>query len=261
MIYGEENVKNIKEDYAEIDHIYTRLMLKLSDLRLKLTNERAREYLVQGVCRRLNILTRCIHNIFKIFPVEKTDLLPRDDLTDLDINLHAFFINISGILDNLGWVFVYENDLFGSRKEGKIPKREVGLFNKKTQIHLKPELNNYLKSEIIETWYTEYSKNYRDALAHRIPLYVPPSALNKEQQEEYMLLKKQLWDFNSSEAISQHDEIRDKLSKLGQACPCFAYSLNEENDPMFLHAQVLVDFVTIKEIIDKFCDYFKQQNL
>jgi hypothetical protein len=34
------------------------------------------------------------------------------DFSDLDINLHAFFVNISGILDNLGWVFVYENDLF-----------------------------------------------------------------------------------------------------------------------------------------------------
>jgi hypothetical protein len=58
----------------------------------------------------------------------------------------------------------------------------------------------------MQTWYTEYSKNYRDALAHRIPLYVPPSALNKEEQEEYMLLEKQLWNFNSLGAILQHDE-------------------------------------------------------
>ena len=257
MVYDEENIKKIKEKYAEIDHVYTRLVLNLSHLRLKLTNEKACEYLVQGVGRRLNILTRCLHNIFKIFPVEKTDLLPRDDLTDLDINLHAFFVNISGILDNLGWVFVYENDLFGSSEEGKIAKLGVGLFNKKTQIHLKPELNNYLKSKKMQTWYTEYSKNYRDALAHRIPLYVPPSALNKEEQEEYMLLEMQLWDFNSLEAILQHDEILDKQSKLGRACPLFAHSLNEGSPPLFLHAQVIADFVTIEEIINKFCDYFK----
>jgi hypothetical protein len=257
MAYDEENIKKIKEKFAEIDHVYTRLVLKLSQLRLKLKNEEACEYLVQGVGRRLNILTRCLHNIFKIFPVEKTDLLPRDDLTDLDINLHAFFVNISGILDNLGWVFVYENDLFGSSEEGKITKFGVGLFNKKTQIHLKPELNTYLKSKKMKTWYIEYSKNYRDALAHRIPLYVPPSALNKEEQEEYMLLEKQLSNFNSVGAILQHDEILDKQSKLGRACPLFAHSLNEGSTPLFLHAQVMADFLTIDEIINKFCDYFK----
>lgn len=267
MVYDEENIKKIKEKYADIDQVYARLVLKLSHLHSILRSKKACEYLMQGVGRRLNILTRCLHNIFKIFPIEKNDLLTRDDLTDLDINLHAFLINISGILDNLAWVFVYENDLLGSPKKGKITKYGVGLFNEKTQIHLKPELNDYLKSEVMQTWYTEYSKNYRDALAHRIPLYVPPSTLNKEDEEKYMLMEKQLRDFNSSEAILQHDEIEeildkqieilDKQSKLGQACPLFAHSFNEGGTPIFLHAQVVADFLTIEEIINKFCDYFK----
>ena len=254
MFYNEEDIIKIKEKYADIHHIYEELMLKLLHLRSKLTKEKAREYLMQGVGRRLNVLTKCTHNIFRIFPVEKTDLLPRDDLTDLDINLHAFFVNISGIIDNLGWVFVYENDLFGSPKEGKIDKNGVGLLNKKTQAHLGPDLNEYLKSERMQTWYTEYSKNYRDALAHRIPLYVPPSLLNKEENDEYMLLEKELWDFTSLEAISLHDQIIKKQSQLGRPCPFFAHSCSEKGKPLFLHAQVIADFMTIEEIINKFCD-------
>lgn len=257
MSYDEENIKKIKEKHAELDHIYKQLMLKLSYMRSNLTSKKACEYLMQGVGRRLNILTKCLKNIFKIFPVEKTNLLPRDDLTDLDINLHAFFVNVSGILDNLGWVFVYENDLFGSPKEGKINKRGIGLFNKKTQTHLRPELNEYLNSERMQAWYAEYSKNYRDALAHRIPLYVPPSALTKEEQEEYMALEKKLWDFSSFKAILQHDEILEKQSQLGRACPLFGHSLNEGGKPLFLHAQVIADFLTIDEVIKKFCDFFK----
>jgi len=109
----------------------------------------------------------------------------------------------------------------------------------------------------MQTWYTKYSKNYRDALAHRIPLYVPPSALNKEEQNEYMLLEKQLWDFSSLEAILQHNEMLEKQSQLGRACPLFAHSLNEGSKPLFLHAQVIADFLTIDEIIKKFCDSFK----
>ena len=257
MSYGEKNIIEIKKQYDDIGHIHRQLILKLSCLRSKLTNEKACEYLVQGVGRRLNILTKCLQNIFRIFPVEKTDLLPRDDLTDLDINLHAFFVNISGIFDNLGWVFVYENDLFGNPKEGKINRHGVGLFNEKTQTHLMPELNTYLNSDRMQTWYTEYSKNFRDALAHRIPLYVPPSALNKEDKDKYMLLEKQLADFSSLETISQQVQVLEKQSQLGRACPLFTHSLNEESNHIFLHAQVIADFKTVDEIINKFCDHFK----
>ena len=261
MTYDEKNTKLITEKYDEVDHIHDRLMFKLSLFRSKLKNKKAAEYLMQGVGRRLKILTKCIHNIFRIFPINKTDLLPRDDLTDVDINLHAFFVNISGILDNLAWVFVYEKDLYESPKEGKIDKHGVGLFNKKTQKHFNSELNEYLKSDSMQNCYKGYSQNYRDALAHRIPLYVPPSALNKEEQEEYMVLEKQLWDFISSEAILQHDEISKKQSQLGQACPSFTHSLDEGSKPMLLHAQMLADFMTIDEIISKFCEYSMKYNL
>lgn len=218
MAYDEENTKLITEKYDEVDHMHNQLLLKLSSFRSKLANEKAAEYLMQGVGRRLKIITKSLHNIFRIFPIEKTDLLPRDDLTDLDINLHAFFVNISGILDNLAWVFVYENDLFGNPKEGKIDKHGVGLFNEKTQTHFKPDLNEYLKSNSIQSWHAEYVKNYRDALAHRIPLYVPPVALNDEEKEEYILLEKQLWDFSSLESILKNDEILEKQSNLGRVC-------------------------------------------
>jgi hypothetical protein len=114
MIYDEESTRLIKDKYNEIDKIHDQLVLQLQLFRSKLTKERTAEYLMQGVGRRLKILIKCIHNFFRIYPIEKTDKLLREDLTDLDINLHAFFVNISGILDNLAWVFVYENDLFGN---------------------------------------------------------------------------------------------------------------------------------------------------
>lgn len=259
MSYSEENIKKIKEKYADVDYIYRQLMLKLSRVHSKLTNEKAREYLMQGVGRRLTIFTKSLQNIFRIFPVEKTYRLPKDDLTDLYINLHAFFVNISGILDNLGWIFVYENDLLGSPKEGKITKLGVGLFNKKTQVHLKAEFKAYIKSDRIQAWYKEYLKDYRDTLVHRIPLYVPPAALTKKEQDEFREMEKQLWnhglklwDYSSSEDFLKHDEMIEKQSQLGQACTLFAHSFNEGSKPVFLHAQILADFITIGDIINKY---------
>ena len=56
--------------------------------------------------------------------------------------------------------------------------------------------DDYLNSEPIINWYSDYSKNYRDALAHRIPLYVPPSVLNKDDEKEYFELENKKNLFN-----------------------------------------------------------------
>ena len=251
MAYSEENIKEIKKKYADVVNIHMQLMLKLSRFQSRLTNEKAREYLMQGVGRRLNVFSKSLQNIFRIFPVEKTDLLSKDDLTDLYINLHAFFVNISGILDNLAWIFVYEKNLFGNKKDGKIDKHGVGLFNIKTQAFLKPKFKAYIKSERTQTWHKEYLKNFRDALVHRIPVYVPPAALTKEEQEEYIEIGKQLWvwDYDSPEAFLKQDEMIEKLNQLGQACTFFAHSLDEGGKPYSLHGQILADFITIEDII------------
>jgi hypothetical protein len=258
MDYTEDAIIKIKRQYAEIKPIYRNLLFKTMGLNSKLHNEKSREYLTHGAGRRLKVLARCIENVFKIFPVDRSDFLIKDELTDLAINLHVFFVNISGILDNLAWVFVYENNLFGKREEGKISRHDVGLFNEKTQAHLGSGLNEYLKSDTLQTWYTEYSKNYRDALAHRIPLYVPPSALNKEEIERYRQIEEQLWDYSSPEAVAGHQQIIEEQSKLGRPCVVFAHSYSEKSKLVYFHAQVIADFMTIEEIINKFCDNFKK---
>jgi len=256
MVYDNTGILKTKKKYAEIKNNYKILIHKLSELNTKLKNNKAQEYLMHGVGRRIVILSRCMDNVFKIFPLEKADLLSKDELTDLAINLHAFFVNIAGIFDNLGWVFIYENNLFGEPKEGKVNKYGVGLFNKKTQKYLNPKLSEYLTSTKNQDWYKNYSKIYRDALAHRIPLYVPPAALDNKEAEEHLLLERSLWDFSSIDKIGQHDIIREQQSQLGKPCFFFVHSLNEGGRLMLLHAQIITDYLTIEEIVQKFCLYF-----
>ena len=256
MVYDEAGILKTREQYAEIKDSYKNLILDLSDLNIKLKSNKAQEYLMQGAGRRIVILSRCIDNVFKIFPLEKTDLLSKNELTDLAINLHAFFVNISGILDNLGWVFICENNLLGKPKEGKVSKHDVGLFNEKTQEHLGHRLKAYLTSSNVQDWYKNYSKIYRDALAHRVPLYVPPLALNNEEAEEYLSLEKSLRDFSIIVNTKEHDRILEKQSKLGKPCYFFAHSYNEDGRPVLLHAQIIVDFITISDIVNSFCLYF-----
>lgn len=229
----------------------------------RLSNPIAREYLSQGVSRRLKVLERCICNIYCLFPPEKRNLLTKNELTDLSINLHAFFVNISGILDNLAWVFVYEKNLYGSAKVGKLGKYDVGLFNKKTLKYLWPKLSDYLKTESMGNWYKEYSKNYRDALAHRIPLYVPPSALNEKEGEKYAQIEEQLQllDMGNPEELTRYEQLREEQSDLGRPCVLFAHSFREKCKQVYFHAQVIADFMTVKEIIDRFCKELLENNI
>ena len=197
MRYDEQALRDIAQKYLEINGIRDQLIRRLVTAQAALRQARAKEYLLHGVARRLGILTRCVHNVFTIFPIERTERLELDALTDLDINLHAFFVNISGLFDNVGWAFAIENNLVGTSKEGKLERHDIGIFNRKTQVHFPDKLRTYLNSQQILNWYSTYSKNYRDALAHRIPMYVPPFVLNEEEQTRYLALEEQLknWMF------------------------------------------------------------------
>ncbi len=259
MIYNEDSLNEITKEYDRIPQINNQLFREFYNLNLKLTNDKAKEYLTQGVARRLKIITRCIENIFQIFPIRQTDHLTQNQLTDLSINLHAFFVNISGLFDNLGWVFAFEYDLVGEQKKGKLSRNDIGIFYKETQTHLSDRLSTYLKSQDLQDWYSKYSKNYRDALAHRIPLYVPPALLTPADELTYRKLQAQLQtlDPTKHDDLKTYDDIEAQQRQLGQASPFFAHSIGEKGKPVHLHAQVIVDYKTIEEVITKFCKFFE----
>ena len=122
MSYDERSLKEIAEKYQDTGRIHEQLMVRLGSLHSKLTNDKANEYLMQGAGRRLKILRRCLVNIFRIFPIGQAEHLAPDELADLEINLHAFVVNVSVLFDNLGWVFACEHDLLGKQKDGKLGK-------------------------------------------------------------------------------------------------------------------------------------------
>jgi len=259
MLYDESSANDIMEKYSQLHHHRRKLLLQLMSFAASLKNHKANEYLMQGVGRRLDILGRCIENIFVIFPITRKKRLISTEMTDLGINLHAFFVNVSGLLDNLGWIFAYEYDLVKNNNDGKLKKHDVGIFNKKTQIFLPEPLRAYLTSERLVAWYSEYSKNYRDTLAHRIPLYVPPAVLKKKEQEQYYALQKEIdeLDLSQLENHAIYEKSTSKQKSLGQVAPFFAHSLEEGCRPVMLHAQVVCDYLTLEEIISKFCDEFR----
>lgn len=254
MTYSEDNIQELDKKYLEVLPTFSKLMSELSMLSGTLQNERAREYLAHGVMRRISIITRCIENIFVIYPPDRTNKLTKEERNDVCVNLHSFFINIAGILDNIAWVIAFEVGAYIDQSNRKVHRNDVNLFGKRFKRYVPAKIKAFLKQQTITDWYLKYSKNYRDALAHRIPLYVPPAILNAKEAEEYKRLEESIASLNlaSIEGQEKWTEIMGRQRALGTAQPLFTHSVHpdEEGGAVYLHPQILADFETIKSIVE-----------
>lgn len=255
MQYSPDQIWELKNEFATVKSKYSILILQLMRIIPHPTNQKSYEFLAQGVCRRLGILERCIANVYNIFPPDRPNKLSQNERHDTIINLHAFYVNIYGVFDNLAWVYAFHNDLIGPKKDGKLSRMQIGIFNDQFKKALPVSFTAYLDSRPVQAWYKEYLKSYRDSLAHRIPLYIPPASLNDEEMLEHQELEKGLMELTCPEAIQQNDEIYDKQAELGTPCPVFAHSFSEETQPVYMHLQLLADFSTVREITEKFLEH------
>jgi len=150
------------------------------------TDKLASEHAAHGFCRRVTTLGRCIHNVFELIPPEKEGLPERDVVTDTEINLQAFLFNVFGALDNLAWIVRQEKGLM--KPNGKsLGFDDTGLGPKKLIRSLvSGKLATYLAS--FDPWF-EYLEQFRHALAHQIPIYVPPISCLRRKRQNIMTLK------------------------------------------------------------------------
>jgi|SRR5882724_7157440 len=194
----------------------------------------------------MRILLRCVENVFTICPVDRVELLNCDELTDLQINLHAFVINVHGLLDNLAWVTVFEK-----APDGFLDRRSVWLFNPKLRPHLPTAAQQYLGEPDIVRWFEKYARDYRDALAHRIPLYVPPSGLDEADSEKYAQLESQLADKLKERDFEGFGALLEKQGRLGKIFPVFQHSFGDPDasEPIAFHPQLVADMNTISAIV------------
>jgi hypothetical protein len=207
-------------------------------------SRRACEYLSQGVGRRLELLQRCVINIYDICPLDRSELFEHDELEDLNINLHAFLLNVYGILDDLAWVVVLE----ATQSEVK-NRRDISLYSRQVQEHLPPETTTFLRT--MKNWHDNYIKNFRDSLAHRIPAYVPPMRVTDEEATRSEELDREILEGIKKHEFDRVDALKKEQGKLGKLMPVYTHSFGDPDAsaPVYLHSQVIVDLKTVVAII------------
>jgi hypothetical protein len=245
-----KDVREIQEELTLLTARYAQLVFIVGEVTDLLKQPKAKEYAMHGVGRRLGIIKRCVINIYAIFPLERDSFLDRNELSDIAINLHAFYVNIFGLLDNLAWVYVHENG-----KAATLKKWQINLFGDEIKIFFGSAFREYLSAERLTEWYDNFLKDFRDSLAHRIPLYVPREALTLVQQEEVADINKRIAEAYKLLDFELISKLQDDADNIGNPCPAFLHAVGESKS-IFLHAQVITDFKTVEEIVEKFCADF-----
>jgi len=257
MHYSPEQIATLEAEFTSVQRQLESQFLALVDAGASAERKDVREQLQHGAGRRMSLLRRCLSNIFRLFPVTATRPLPADDVVDVQINLHAFLMNVSGYFDNLAWAFVLRHDLLAV----VVKRTNVGLFLPATQEHLPQPLRAYISSPTISTWHTEYLKSFRDALAHRIPLYVPPAAFAPDDSASYSTLEAEKLQALSAGDLARHERSVAKQGVLGSACPLYTQSFSEIGSPrlVHLHPQIVCDTMTIVEVTRTFLGCWHEQ--
>lgn len=251
----------------QVDHLHLEVqktLRGLQELQLKIVAEgqpldatsRLREHLLHGVGRRLGVIRKTIANIYSLFPTESDRPLDPETIDDIQINLHAFVMNLYGVFDNWAWAFVLHHNL----EVTIIDRRRIGLFNSATQCHLPAPLRSYLASPTMTKWHEQYAKSFRDALAHRIPPYLPPAQFTDEEGVRYSELENEKVECIKRRQWNRLDEIYDEQAGIGTPCFMFMHAFSEDTPPIrtLLHPQLLSDGNTVIEFGELFLAHWHQ---
>lgn len=247
MIFDQEGLEQLQSAYLAVFDKCQQLVTSYARRNYK--NSRAEEYSKQGFSRRLKTLVRCIDNIFDIMPPDQIELPSNEELTDVAINLQAFITNVFGCTDNLAWIWVHESNL--RKNDGSpIPKYSIGLRenNEVVRDSLSLEFQEYLRG--LNDWFHNL-ENFRHALAHRIPLYVPPYIVPDDKMPAYRELEGRITNaFNRGDSDA-HERWSAEQEALAVFNPFMTHSFKEEAKYVVFHPQILADFNTVEELGQK----------
>jgi hypothetical protein len=237
--------RRIAELYAGRDEV----RLQFANLRERLvmraykTNKGA-EFGKHGLARRLELLARTIDQAYELLPPEQEDIPARDKVIDAATAIQAFIMNAFGCLENIAWVLLHEKEIKNGDGTDLDPK-EVGLGKKPLRRKLSQEFKAYLDGK--KDWLANLI-SFRDSLAHRIPLYVPPYVVPESNQAKYNELEQAKWVEPARNDPNEYEKLEVEQLALCQFMPGMMHSIFESPQVEF-HSQLLNDYVTIDEYI------------
>lgn len=213
-------------------------------------NAGAREHADHGFSRRLSTLVRCVDRVFEILPPDRADIPTRDETVDATINIQSFVMNAFGCCENLAWIWVLERGVV-QPNGAALPAGRVGLGAAYQNVResFSPVFRGYLDGR--EPWFA-HLKDFRDALAHRIPLYIPPHTVAPEDGAQYQALGQAAYAALLHGDLDAEVNLKAEQMALARFQPIMTHSLTAAANVVVFHPQLLADFATINELACEF---------
>lgn len=244
MAFTQEALERLRANHGKVDE--KRLELFQTFIAQNYVTDRARDFGVHGYLRRVNMLARCINNIFELLPPDGRELPSNEVRHDAEINLHAFVANVFGATDNLAWIWVAEKGV--TKKNGaELSPTQVGLRpgNEVVRGSLPELFQEHLRG--LDKWF-DYLETLRHALAHRIPSYIPPYVVTEANAGRY----EELWRAQQAAMgrgdFAEHRRLGDEIESMVSFQPWLQSAGGEGMKPIIFHPQLLADFMTTHEL-------------
>ncbi|MDX8437778.1 hypothetical protein RFN25_30715 [Mesorhizobium abyssinicae] len=241
VVYPESQIRHFSEELAKL--LDREDDLTIAFLTREFRKAETSELVRHGLVRRLFTLTHAIQRTFEILPPRET-APTRDMLMDATSHLQTFVINIFGAIDNLARIWCMEADI---RKPNGTPLKPMSIGLTPSHVPVRASLSqpfqDYLASA--DAWFA-YLENYRHALAHRVPLYIPPRQLTTEESAEFERLEQEIAQAKND--YERYGVLRGQQQRLGIFNPLIMHSYREQARPIYLHPQMICDLLTVIEI-------------
>lgn len=243
MFYSKQQLDELKKERATVNGKYSALVFAYMSRQYK--TARGQEFARHGFLRRLGTLRRCIDRVFTLLPPALEDIPTTDAREDATIAIQAFIFNVFGCMDNLAWVWVEERAL--RRPDGaRLARGQVGLAGKYALVRQSFSAGFQAYLETRADWFA-HLEGYRHALAHRIPLYIPPHCVAPTNEEAYLALEQQINAADRARDVTLAADLRTQQRALQFFRPWMVHSLAEQS-PIIIHPQLLADFNTVEEV-------------
>ena len=110
-----------------------------------------------------------------------------------------------------------------------------------------PKLKSWVEVLEQSDWFS-YLIEYRDTLAHRIPLYIPPYLVPKSDVTRFMELRQRLDELQGDDDSPEILRIERQLMDIGNFVPVISHDVKETRFNVYFHVQLISDLRTILKI-------------
>jgi hypothetical protein len=198
------------------------------------------QYATHGFLRRFNTMHHCIERVFAILPPEQDQRPSGTILYDATVFIQSFVMNAFGALDNLAWVWVSEKPL-------KLSRNKIGLGPKCEEVRgsLTEETSDYLTAH--DDWFDDLI-DFRDALAHRISLYIPPYIVSVKNEAAHKALEARKLATKDND---EYDRLSAEQRTMEEFHPIMKHALDDNKPPVPFHFRMVNDFRTGEEIAER----------